>query len=640
MTTIMGVDINPGSSVSAERQPRYSAVILRDGRVVGKFEDIPLYRVLRLILEYHVDVVAVDNVFELAETTSKLSKLFSMIPSGCRIVQVTGFPPVRSVSQIAEQLGLKGEGPLWGAYVNALAAYSGIGDEVRLFMDKTAIIVTKGRTPEQGGSSRDRYLRSIRASILRATKEIKKVLEEKGLEYDLLIKRSKGGLEKSMFIVYAPREQLDGLVKAFHSKNVRIILKPYRSRSLIEDEKSSKKPVIVGVDPGTTVGLAIIDLEGVPLLVTSLKTPDRDEVISKIMEIGEAVLVATDVARPPSFAKKIASLLNARLYAPERDLSIEEKVKTVKEAESRYQLDIPDSHARDALAAALKAYCEFKPTLEEIYSKLQGISGIDKYRVYAKVLKGMPISQAIESEFDKVQTLRERIPLKEETKPKPSQTVSESRSQRIMELEWEIHKLRREVEIRNQLIDSLIIEYKSALKNRDVREELNREVESLRTQLNIVRSRLEKAEQEIAKLENEKASLEKLLTDIATGKLVLIPEIKTYLAQMVQEEKSRVKGIYVAVLDSPPSPEVVNELRSKKGFIVTGDCKVPEMKKLLPIIEEKPVAVIRGFAAFPSSIVEKPAEMWKQIDEAEERERRERIYQLIEEYKKKRAGQT
>lgn len=636
MTTIMGVDIHPGSSVSADRQPRYSVVILRDGQVIGKFEDIPLYRVLRLILEYHVDIVAVDNVFELAETTSKLSRLFSMIPSGCRIVQVTGFPPVRSVNQIAEELGLKGDGSLWGAYVNAVAAYSGIGDEVRLFMDKTAIIVTKGRTPEQGGTSRDRYLRSIRASILRATKEIKKVLDENGLEYDLLIKRSKGGLEKSMFIVYAPREQLDGLVKSFHSKNVRVILKPYRSKLLVKDEKYGKKPVIVGVDPGTTVGLAVLDLEGTPLLVTSLKTPDRDEVLSKIMEIGEAVLVATDVARPPSFAKKIASLLNAKLYVPERDLSIEEKVKIVKEAESRYQLDIPDSHARDALAAALKAYHDFKPTLEEISSKLQGISGIDRYRVYAKVLKGMPISQAIESEFDKLQTRRERPPIKEGYEPKHSRTEYDSRSQKIIELEWEIRKLRREIEIRNQLIDSLIIEYKFAQRKRDAGEELNREIESLKTQLDIVRSRLKKAEEEVAKLQEEKASLEKLLTDIAMGRLVLIPEIKTYLSQMLQEEKTRVKGVYVPILDSLLNPEIVNELRSKKGFIITSDCKIPEIKRLLPVIEEKPVTTLGGFAVFPSSIIDKPAEMWRQIDEAEERERRERIYQLIEEYKKKR----
>ncbi len=62
----------------------------------------------------------------------------------------------------------------------------------------------------------------------------------------------------------------------------------------------------MGFDPGLTVGLAILDLNGNLLFLGSFKEITKSEIINIIMKFGRAILIATDVENSPKAVKKIS----------------------------------------------------------------------------------------------------------------------------------------------------------------------------------------------------------------------------------------------------------------------------------------------------------------------------------------------
>ena len=59
----------------------------------------------------------------------------------------------------------------------------------------------------------------------------------------------------------------------------------------------------MGLDPGMTVGVAILDLSGEILDVNSFKEVSRAYITRHIINYGKTVLVATDVHNPPKLEK-------------------------------------------------------------------------------------------------------------------------------------------------------------------------------------------------------------------------------------------------------------------------------------------------------------------------------------------------
>lgn len=626
----MGVDIEPGSSPGSGRQPRYSVVILRDGEIIASFESIEIHRLLRLVLEYHVDTIAVDNVYELAPSESSLRRLLELLPSGVKVVQVTGPPgSTRSMGEIARELGVSApQTPLKTAYVNALAAYKGVGSQLKIFSEKTKIVVTKGRSVSQGGMSRDRFLRSIRASIIQATRDLKRVLDEEGLDYDMMLKKSKGGLERSVFIVYAPRERLYGLVKPFKYKNVRIIVKHYRSRRLFTDERELRRPVIVGVDPGMSAGVAVITLDGEPLLAVSVKNPDRDEIIEAVAKLGKPVIVAVDVAKPPETVVKLASMLNAILYTPEQDISVEDKNRIAKEYAEKYSLDIPDSHARDALAAAVKAYNSYRNTIEEVKSKLASIRGVDKYSLIAEVLKGRPLSEVLEEYFKR--SVAHEQPVVEWRREQTAQQGCSKLVESVNALEALVRRLLEEKERREQYIRDLELELKLARSRKPGIEEYERRISLLEAEVEALRRRIEDKDSVVRELYSKLLALEEWIVELGRGELLLLPK-----AGALREWKGAVKGVYMEKACNISS-ELKKMLVESKGFIVSPIVEVDSLKERIPVVKPVVVHEVGDYVLVDRGVSEKAGELWRRIEELEEIERRERILKMIEEYQKSR----
>ncbi|MAF34954.1 hypothetical protein CMO91_03860 [Candidatus Woesearchaeota archaeon] len=116
------------------------------------------------------------------------------------------------------------------------------------------------------------------------------------------------------------------------------------------------KHVIWGIDPGTTVGYAVLDIQGKPLYQGQTKHLDVDGLVAKLRAYGKPLLIGTDKAKVPGFIQQIAAKTGAKVVRPSEDLSLTKKRSMVG----------AKSHATDALAAAMVAYNNMGPLLRRI----------------------------------------------------------------------------------------------------------------------------------------------------------------------------------------------------------------------------------------------------------------------------------
>jgi hypothetical protein len=125
--------------------------------------------------------------------------------------------------------------------------------------------------------------------------------------------------------------------------------------------------LIVGVDPGTTVGYSILDLNGNLIEINSRKNIPFSSLISIIINYGIPAVISCDKTPAPKFVQKLAVKLGARLIKPEENISAEEKRKST----APYKEKIGNIHESDSLAAALFASDKIKPLLKKIEKALK-----------------------------------------------------------------------------------------------------------------------------------------------------------------------------------------------------------------------------------------------------------------------------
>lgn len=665
---VVGVDILPGYSPgSTNKQPHYAAVFMKDEKVIDSYEDVSFARLLRLVWEYRPQILAIDNVFELSETTKGLVRLVSILPPDIKIVQVTGWgPSAVNIKTVAKNMGIDVRGkldPLKTAYLSALIASRGGGFTLKLLEEKTRIIVSKGRKVGHGGMSYDRYRRSIRAGILAVTKEIKKILDRHGFDYDVTFKKSKGGLEKSVFTVYAPRSKLYGLIKPFRNKSVRLTIRPiYSNRVYFEttSKTSQRKGLILGVDPGIYTGIAVMDLDGVPLLTYSSKNLDRGEILSMVSQLGTVVIVATDVPQPPELVKKIAASLNAEIYTPPHELSSDEKQELVNRLVKKYPwIEITDTHERDAMAAAYKTYLSIADKLRQLESKLADMDillNIDELKI--KVAKGKSIAEALEDELEKIlsttlETEEERsspIPNNKENND-TTQIIEEDVDEKLEKLrnkirilEAEKQRLLEKLEEKNRIIEELIIELKSLKYNVKAEDTYLRKIYILEQENRTLSQQLEELKRRIDEYRNKIRELERLIREIAFGNYIVVPRASTSALSNISKSlanfgKRDVRAVFIDTL-LPIDNSSIEYLKQKGIAIIT--MRVSEdfyLQIRVPVISIEgsiKCVLLDDIVFVDKEVLRLIDEQWSKIIEIEEQEKYERILRLIEDYQRER----
>lgn len=161
------------------------------------------------------------------------------------------------------------------------------------------------------------------------------------------------------------------------------------------------KPLIIGIDPGTTAGYAAMDLNGNLIALDSSKNMGIDKVISKIAGLGDVVLVGTDIEKAPNFVAKFAAKLGARLFIPDKTMQFMRKKKITKEFLKdkglRNKIKLKNKHEIDALAAAVSAYRHFMPLFNKIDQHMKGIGMEERSEQVKKIIieDSLPIGKAI-----------------------------------------------------------------------------------------------------------------------------------------------------------------------------------------------------------------------------------------------------
>jgi predicted RNase H-like nuclease (RuvC/YqgF family) len=131
------------------------------------------------------------------------------------------------------------------------------------------------------------------------------------------------------------------------------------------------KPIIVGLDIGTTSAISIHDLKKNLLYLKSKKHNSTSNMIKQITIFGTPLIIATDKQNVPEKIRKIAASFGAEIFSPDHDLTIEEK-------ENIVNISMTDSHERDALASSLFAFRFYYPQFSTIDFNLQSM-GLQKH---------------------------------------------------------------------------------------------------------------------------------------------------------------------------------------------------------------------------------------------------------------------
>lgn len=427
---IYGIDIARGSP-RARELPRYALAILRDGEI-SHFSMLRRQKIFNMIQRDRPEIIAVDNIFELAADRNELLSLMERLPDGVKLVQVTGGLHPEPLVRIARKHGisLDPENPNDEAEACARLADLGVGHEVSLFEDITKIKVSRARSLGRGGWSQNRYRRKVHGAVLQRSREIENILKdlsrEKGIRFEAVNVKGFGGYVRSEFTVYAKRGEVP--VHSMASNDAQVSVRSVERDKIryvpLKPRSQKRKFTIVGLDPGTTVGIAILSLDGDLLYLKSFRGIAPDEVVKIIAEYGKPAVIASDVTPMPGSVEKIRRSFNAVPASPGIEVSAEEKIALGK------TFGYSNDHERDALTAALLTYRSYKNIFTRIEKKAPENSDLELIKLH--VIRGESIESAIEKVRAASQA-REKPPGARAAPEKPEEKAVDESFQRMRE---------------------------------------------------------------------------------------------------------------------------------------------------------------------------------------------------------------
>ena len=641
---ILGVDI------ISENPKKFAVVSWFNGRLEKKGE-FTLYRLVRFIQSKRPDIIAVDSVTELGDD---LRKFLRSLPPGTKIVQVTGRPgEQRSLQSLAKEHGIRTSDrfdPYEEAKLCALLASRGVGYEVLAFEDEVIVKVTRGRSHGKGGWSQDRYRKRVHNLVRDKVREIEDRLRRADIPFDLETEERDYGLARGEFRVYASREELAGLIRPMRGGDVEIRIQPVERAELgfapLKGEEAIKerKSIIVGIDPGITVGIAAIDLNGRIVALHSERNMPVGEVFRFVSEIGHPVIVATDVSPAPGFVEKIARSFKAQLFIPRESLRIEEKNEILR----NLGITVEDDHQRDALAAAYKAYLRLKPKLEHIDARLREAGLTNKAdEVKALVIGGYNLGEAMQRVY-----VRERKREKTEGSARESVDVTPY-IRRIRELEEKMDLLERENDelrriIREQRRVIERLERKIADYDEEVRRKLlrERELETKVKRIEILEKQLREAKAVIERLGRDLVQVKRMNVVEIRGSAVPLKVLRVLSwreLERIEREVGLRKGDILFVLNPAGAGKAIAEELVGRGIkaLITEKPLPGPVREILreahvPFFTsgELDVKRVDEFAVVERETLERAiAELLERWEEEDRVREAERLLRLVDEYR-------
>lgn len=642
---IFGVDIVKGSAHSRQA-PRYAVVVLNGE--VDKYPSVSRFKLLRLIRQYRPRILAVDSITELAENRKELISFLRRLPPEVRLVQVTGNEHQEPLTKLGKSMGIVFNPllPEDEALACACLAAMGIGYIVSVFEDKTIIKVSRARSLGRGGWSQNRYRRKVQGKVREKVRDIEDKLKDKS--YELHVTEGFGGLVNGTFIVNSKRSDI--AIHNSREEDVQVTVTSVEKDTIefIPLQKNRREPIIVGIDPGTTVAVAILDLRGNLVSVLSSRVMSIPDIVEHISDKGSPVVIATDVVPPPDTVEKIKRTFNAVLFAPNERIAVEEKIKLA----SPYGYN--NTHERDAIAAAAKAFNTYKNKFSRIDKRTP--SHVNPNDVKALAIEGKSIETALgmltpvpvaeatvaaPQERVEADVLDERLADMRDQLKKKEEQVSRLKSY-VNDLKREVSRLERRIDSQDRLIEQL----KSAGLDdvRKSREVTIRDSEILRLKKELAETKKRNSEMK-ARIDRLKQI--RVLEFRGNKSPVKIIENLSKDAIASCDKKFGLKaGDIVFVRDAGGGVQAASILIERgiraviRGTYMSHLAEEKFLEARVPVIPKEDVSLsfVDDFAIIDPKRLEAAIDSWKsRADEAEKQKSEEWFVGIIDEYKAKRA---
>ncbi|QLD85406.1 DUF460 domain-containing protein [Natronomonas halophila] len=641
---IFGVDIQSGDIRGDS--PSY-ALVTFDGESIER--DVVSHRKLRRRIDDEGPaIVATDNTYELAEDKAGLVGFLRELPTETKLVQVTGDERPEPLSRVASRHGVPyGKKPMQEAEAAARLAAHNVGYEVSAFTNTTEIKVARGRSTGGGGGwSEDRFTRRIHGSVKTTARDVESKLDEAALDYEKDVTEKYGGYSRAIFEVEAKPSEIP--VSARRSGDTRIEIERER-RDGIEYRPLAQRQdhVVVGIDPGTTTAVALLDLDGQTLDVWSSRTSDTAEVIEWIIEHGRPVVVAADVEPMPETVEKIRRSFDAAGWIPERDLPVDEKLHRTRD--ESYDND----HQRDALAAALFAFDGHEDQFERITAKTP--PQFDRGEVIDRVVAG---EESVETVLE---DLSEDGESDEETTEHDPRELTDDEKEikrlqaRIDRLEDHVEDLKDTIASKDDRIDELESELSEAKREERKEARERREVTRLERENERLKRELAEAEQANEELDGKLERLKELwkidhsnFAEVSEAKEGLVPvkpiaQFTKDAIETADEEYGIASGDVVYLRDASGAGRATAELLAERTpRVVLRDGGLSEQADEVLFDHEIPVGPaddvdiqeIDELAVAEEGDIEAVIDDWEaRAEERRKEEKSEQLDQLISEHR-------
>lgn len=645
---VYGIDIAKGS-VRSQQFPKYAVAILKDG-LIERHNMLSRQRIFKMVHIDKPEYIAVDNIFELASDKNELMRFLEKLPDKTKLIQVTGGLHLRPLLKLAQENGINMNqfNPGDEAEACARLAALGIGSEVSLFEDMTKIKISRARSLGRGGWSQNRYRRKVHGAVKEKSRIIEQILIKFSKEYGVTFTSKSiagfGGYVRTEFIVNTKREKIP--VHPCVTADVQVTIQSVQRDKIkyISLTPSKRKYTIVGIDPGTTVGIAILSLDGKVLYSNSFRGISHDDVVKLIADYGKPAIVATDVRPTPDAVEKIRRSFQAVLGSPTTQLRSEDKIALAK------PFGYNNDHERDSLSAALITYRNYKNIFSRIEKKIPPFTDLESAKYH--VINGDSIEEAIAKVTDasaklkpKTDVTSEHINFNEHTK-KLNEIIS-SKNEQIDELKQHVRELEIESIQKDKFINGLEIRILKLTQSQALKLRKDQEIQTKEKEVIRLKTELKKIKKALHDSRFHIKKLKQIRKKEFKGKGLPVKIIHAFNKESIlkTEEKFALnKGDVVYLQDSSGGGSSTASIlveKEIKAVIIKDDishaAQETFFKSNIPVLKDILIQRLDDFAIVDPDILEKEISLWEERTLVKKREKdEEHLALMLDEYRSKR----
>jgi predicted RNase H-like nuclease (RuvC/YqgF family) len=566
--------------------------------------------------------------------------------------------------------------PVEAATLIAQLAALGVGTEISALARESRIVVSRSRHIGPGGFSQTRYQRRMHGAIRQVAKSILDKLTKAQMDFDQYETRTSYGWSRCVIHVYNSFDNVTKIVQSEvnHIAGVAVRTSPVKHRSILylqqkdkEEQLYPRQMLVVGIDSGTTVGIAISDITARIIAIHSGRGLSRGDVIRYLVKFGKPILITADVSPPPNFIEKLSTTLQVPLYVPEKLLSVVEKRELAKSLAKDSEFQPNNAHQRDALAAIAHMFLVYDRRLKLLRNRIdESEERHSMSQATQVILQGGSIHEALdqsvilpESKQDETESLpsaslTEKVPTVGELQEKVQQLQLQVNSLK-RQLEYERHKLSqsqesiRELKKESQKTERQLNRMLNLEEREQRRDELlrrkNEEIERLQKTIRKTDKRLENAEQTITNLK-----LMRRLENLGEVQPVLVlPRFSQDDVRRIMTRYSKKRGKIILIQDPSGGGSSTAGLLIESGvqvIIINGAMSHLALEQFtlahIPVIEANKlqITLVDEFAVVDIKQLEEEIRNWQERHKVTEREdAADALERLIEEYRVERRNE-